>query len=268
MQSFLRWAGGKRWLAPKIENKLPVYKRYHEPFVGSGVLFFALEPKCALIADTNQDLINCYRRIKYDCESVIKLLKRLKIGKREYYRIRDRFYYEDNPIKRAAYFIYINQLCWNGIYRVNRYGMFNVPMGSVKKTKVIYDADHLREASKLLKTTLIKRCDFEYAVKDTRKGDLVYFDPPYVTTHINNGFVEYNEKLFSHADEIRMADVAKELAEKRVNVLISNANHPLIRQQYDGYFNKYVFRRMSTIAASANSRRPFKELLISNFEIE
>lgn len=267
MQPFLRWAGGKRWLAPKIINHIPPFKRYFEPFIGSGVLFFAIEPQNAVISDVNRDLINCYRRIKYDCSDVIKVLKRLEISKKNYYSIRDKMINERDDVKRAAYFIYINQTCWNGIYRVNRDGVFNVPVGTIHRNKQLYNEDHLYAASKLLQHTLIKCCDFEYSIKDVSKGDLIYFDPPYITTHIKNGFIKYNEKLFSQYDELRLAVTAYKLANSGANVIVSNANHPLIRQQYDGIFSKYEIERMSTVAADSTNRRLFNELVITNLEL-
>ena len=125
MEPFLKWAGGKRWLIPKLQDKLPTFGIYYEPFVGSGGLFFALEPKRAVLSDTNPDLINCYRCVRDHCNEVIRVLKRLKPSKETYYRVRDKLYYKGDKIKRAAYFIYLNKTCWNGLYRVNRAGRFN-----------------------------------------------------------------------------------------------------------------------------------------------
>ena len=265
MEPFLKWAGGKRWLIPKLQDKLPTFGIYYEPFVGSGGLFFALEPKRAVLSDTNPDLINCYRCVRDHCNEVIRVLKRLKPSKETYYRVRDKLYYKGDKIKRAAYFIYLNKTCWNGLYRVNRAGRFNVPVGRVNESVQVFDADQLVVASHLLKGAKLKCCDFQEAVVAASANDLVYFDPPYITTHLNNGFIKYNSKLFHHSDELRLARLAHNLATNRVSVVLSNAAHPLIRQQYDGPFFKAEIRRTSTIAADSARRSKFRELVITTF---
>ena len=267
MQPFLKWAGGKRWLVPRLLDRLPTFNIYFEPFLGSGGLFFALEPRHAVLSDTNPELINCYRCIRDHCQEVIKILKRLKVNEEMYYRVRDKLYYGADKIRRAAFFIYLNKTCWNGLYRVNRKGYFNVPVGRVKGSVKIFDPEQLVIASHLLKRARLLCCDFEKAVKDSKAGDLVYFDPPYITTHLNNGFIKYNSKLFHHTDELRLARVAHYLAMSKVLVLASNAAHPLIKQQYNGPFYKIELQRTSVIAADSNKRTKFAELLISSFPI-
>jgi len=267
LKPFLKWAGGKRWLIPRLLDRLPTYNTYYEPFVGSGTLFFALEPEHAVISDSNPELINCYRCIRDHCQSVIKVLKRLHVNEDTYYRVRDKLYPKADKIKRAAYFIYLNKTCWNGLYRVNRDGRFNVPMGKVNHTVRVFDPQQLITASRLLKRTRLKCCDFENAVKETKAGDLVYFDPPYITTHLSNGFIKYNSKLFHHSDELRLATLAHYLAMKNVSVLVSNASHPLIKQQYDGLFYKTELLRNSLIAADSQRRLMFKELLVTSFPL-
>ena len=265
MEPFLKWAGGKRWLIPKLLDKLPTFNTYYEPFLGSGGLFFALEPKRAVLSDTNPELINCYRCVRDHCQEIIRVLKRLKPNKTVYYQVRDELYCRGDKIKRAAYFIYLNKTCWNGLYRVNLEGHFNVPVGRVNGSVQVFDPEQLVVASHLLKRAKLKCCDFQASVEDIQSGDLVYFDPPYITTHLNNGFIKYNSKLFHHSDELRLARVAYYLAMKRVSVVLSNAAHPLIRQQYDGPFFKAEIRRTSTIAADAARRSKFTELLITSF---
>lgn len=267
MEPFLKWAGGKRWLIPRVLDRIPAYNTYYEPFVGSGTLFFALEPERALIFDSNPELINCYRCIRDHCQSVINILKRLRVNEATYYRVRDKLFPKADKIKRAAFFIYLNKTCWNGLYRVNRHGHFNVPMGKVDHAVKVFDPEQLTAASHLLKRAKLRCCDFENAVKDTQAGDLVYFDPPYITTHLRNGFIKYNSKLFRHYDELRLATVAHYLAMKNVSVLVSNAAHPLIKQQYDGLFYKTEFRRNSLIAADPQKRLIFRELLVTSFPL-
>ena len=267
LKPFLKWAGGKRWLIPRLLDRLPTYNTYYEPFVGSGTLFFALEPEHAVISDSNPELINCYRCIRDHCQSVIKILKRLHVDEATYYRVRGKLYQKADKIKRAAFFIYLNKTCWNGLYRVNRDGYFNVPMGKVDHPVKVFNPEQLIAASHLLKRARIKCCDFENAVKNIQASDLVYFDPPYITTHLNNGFIKYNSKLFHRSDELRLANVAHYLAMRNVSVLVSNAAHPLIKQQYDGLFYKTEILRNSLIAADPRRRSKFKELLVTNFPI-
>jgi DNA adenine methylase len=268
MEPFLKWAGGKRWLIPKLRGKLPSFGTYYEPFVGSGGLFFALEPKRAVLSDTNPELINCYRCVRNHCKEVIQVLKRLKRNKETFYRVRDKLYYKGDKVKRAAYFIYLNKTCWNGLYRVNRAGRFNVPVGRVNNMEPVFDADQLAVASRLLKRAKLKCCDFQKAIIEASANDLVYFDPPYITTHLNNGFIKYNSKLFHHSDELRLARTAHCLAMKTVSVIVSNAAHPLIRQQYDGPFFKTEVPRTSTIAADPSHRLRINELVITTFPVD
>lgn len=268
MQPFLKWAGGKRWLIPKLIDKLPTFNTYYEPFSGSGGLFFALEPKRAVLSDSNPELINCYRCVRDHCQTVIEILRKLQVDEETYYRVRDKLYHKADKVKRAAFFIYLNRTCWNGLYRVNRNGHFNVPMGRWNRTVEVFDPEQLVVASHLLKRVKLKCCDFEVAVKEAKPGDLVYFDPPYITTHLNNGFIKYNSKLFHHSDELRLARVAHYLTMARVSVLVSNAAHPLIKQQYDGPFFKTELRRASLIAADPERRTNFTELLITSFPLK
>lgn len=267
VRPFLKWAGGKRWLVPKILHKLPKFHTYYEPFLGSGCLFFGISPKRAILSDFNKDLIDCYRTVRNHCSSVIKILKRLKINKRTYYQIRDKLFHNGNAVQRAAYFIFLNKTCWNGLYRVNSEGYFNVPIGTVYRGKTLFVEEELRAASKLLRRATLRCCHFEAAVEDARKGDLVYFDPPYVTSHLKNGFIKYNSKLFSQEDEQRLALLAEKLTSKGVNVIISNAAHPQIKQLYSRNFFKTELERKSLIAADPNNRSSFSELLVTTFPL-
>ncbi|MDD5079720.1 MAG: Dam family site-specific DNA-(adenine-N6)-methyltransferase [Candidatus Omnitrophica bacterium] len=265
MKPFLKWAGGKRWLIPRLADKLPQYNRYFEPFLGSGSLFFALEPKIAILSDSNRELINCFRQIKSHCKDVVGLLRGLSADKNTYYKVRDSLYSEANAIQRAAYFIYLNKTCWNGLYRVNTNGRFNVPCGSLRSNALIFEEEHLIAVSKLLKSVELLCCDFEESIKDVKSGDLVYFDPPYVTTHLKNGFIGYNSKLFSQLDELRLAKLADQLRNKGALIVISNAAHPSIKQLYNGHFYKTEITRFSGIAADPERRSNFLELLVTNF---
>ena len=196
MEPFLKWAGGKRWLVEKQLSPIPIkFKRFCEPFLGSGAMLFHLEPKSAIISDINTELIETYRAIATDWESVYKVLLQYdkKHCKEFYYKIRS-----ISPRKsflKAARFIYLNRTCWNGLYRVNRKGEFNVPKGT--KDRVILSTDKFKDVSDLLKRCSIQNSDFSSIIDETQKDDFLFVDPPYTIKHNNNGFIKYNENIFS-----------------------------------------------------------------------
>lgn len=258
---FLKWAGSKRYLLKYIVEVLPKkYNTYREPFLGGGSVFFLLQPDAAVLSDTNVDLVNTYMAIRDNHNSVFNYIQPLKPNKKTYYQIRDNR--SNGKYKRAAEFIYINKTCWNGLYRVNSKGIFNVPYGS-PKNNYIADLENLKECSALLNKENVKLLvsDFEDALAGTKKDDLVFLDPPYVTGHSNNGFVEYNEKIFSWADQIRLAKVAKQLASIGAHVIVSNANHSQVLELYKG-FNKTQINRYSTLAGDINKRGQVSEVLL------
>jgi DNA adenine methylase len=268
VQAVLKWAGGKRWLLPRLRGKLPRFKNYFEPFAGSAGLFFELEPERATVGDMNLELINCYRRIRDSLPSVLRVLRCLQATSRTYYRVRDDLYQRGDLVQRAAYFLYLNKTCWNGLYRVTLDGRFNVPMGRRKVGASIFDAAHLENAARLLKRTRLTVSDFEASVADAGRGDLVYFDPPYVTVSTTPGFRKYNKVLFDRSDDLRLARVARHLAAKGVQVLLSSSADPLVSQMYDGPFFRAPVRRMSRLAGDATKRRTFAELLVSTFPLD
>ena len=267
MKPFLRWAGGKRWLTPRIHTKLPAYGTYFEPFVGSGAVLFSLEPRRGVISDSNPELINCYLGVRNHCQAVVDELNHLRFSKDEYYRIRDELYPKADAIRRAAYFIYLNRTCWNGLYRVNQKGQFNVPMGTLKEGSFICDADHLSAAQQILQRCEVLCCDFEESASLAMAGDLVYFDPPYIKTHRTTAFIGYTSTVFNISDELRLASLAARLASGGVHVMVSNSSHPVIRQQYDGIFHKQEIGRASSIAGDSSRRTRFAELFASSFGI-
>lgn len=258
---FLKWAGGKRWFAERYLNLIPNnYTRYVEPFLGSGAMFFALRPREALISDLNPDLINCYCTIRDAPGNVAALLV-------EHHRLHNKaYYYEtrsakpEEAVERAAWFIYLNRTCWNGLYRVNRQNEFNVPIGT--KTSVILPNDDFFAVSRLLSNADILYQDFETTLDATRKGDFVFVDPPYTVKHNLNGFLKYNDKIFSWADQIRLRDAVVRAAERGAMVLVTNANHSSIREIYTGVGRQQVVERASVLAASAAHRSPTEELVI------
>jgi DNA adenine methylase len=261
LQPFLKWAGGKRWLiysAPELFSQN--YNNFFEPFLGSGAVLFYLQPKRAYISDLNKELINAYIAIRDDYERVVCLLKiHQSLHSREYYyKVR-----ESNPntaYEKTARFIYLNRTCWNGLYRVNKEGNFNVPIGT--KTNVILDTDDFESISRFLKSVNLNCCDFEETISKADKGDLIFVDPPYAVSHLNNGFLKYNEKLFSWSDQERLAKCLI-LAKKRgAFVIATNAHHECVKDLYKDEFTLNTFTRSSLISGKNIGRKKTKELLI------
>lgn len=227
---FLKWAGGKKSLLPYLLKLIPKdYNNYYEPFLGGGSLFFALHPRKAYLSDLNGELINAYMQIKTNTDGVIKYLKRMKYNRKSYYKIREMK--PQNNLKRAARFIYLNKTCWNGLYRVNPQGEFNVPIGRYKNP-TICDKKNLQNASRTLKNAVLKTTDFESIVTDASKNDLIYFDPPYTTSNCDNGFINYNSKLFLLNDQIRLQKTMIDCDRKGCKIIMSNSNHLFIKKLY------------------------------------
>jgi DNA adenine methylase len=252
----LKWPGGKRNLLDTILPLTPIrFNRYFEPFVGGGALFFALQPTKAYLSDKNAELIHAYTQVRNRPAAVIRELRKLRNTKRNYYNVRSSVPRSDAA--RAARLIYLVTLAFNGIYRVNLKGEFNVPYGY--KTHVNpCDEDRISKASDLLKRAVVRDQDFEEALSIAGRGDLVYLDPPYTVAHGNNGFIKYNAKIFSWEDQIRLAHVAKALVDKGCTVIVSNADHFSIRNLYTG-FAAATLERNSVIAASSEFRSRVKE---------
>jgi DNA adenine methylase len=263
LKPFLKWAGSKRQLLPHIMKVVPEsFNVYFEPFLGSAAVFFALQPDQAVLNDFSEELIATYRALSRDAVSLRSKLTSFEIDKVRYYDIRKNR--SSEPVERAAEFIYLNKNCFNGLYRVNSNGHFNVPFGN-HSGKANYDLDNIAKCSKALARdgiTLMSG-DFELAVKTAREGDLVYFDPPYVTKHNFNGFRDYNEKLFSWNDQVRLATVARSLVERGVFVIVSNAAHQDIKDLYVG-FETYEFSRSSTLASQSSKRGSVNEVIFYN----
>jgi len=264
---FLKWAGGKRWLTNRYAELLPAeFERYFEPFLGGGAVFFHLQPNDAVLADKNGELINVYRQIKEHWRELEKALRRHQAlhSKEYYYEERSRL--RRSPIQRAAQFLYLNRTCWNGLYRVNRRGEFNVPIGT--KSTVVLDTDDFDFTSALLKNVKLKVADFEKTLNEAEKGDFAFIDPPYITRHNFNGFVKYNEDIFSWADQERLVEAVKRAAKRGVKVLVTNAAHDSIRQLYKGIGRHRDIDRASVLAADSANRGITTEIaIILNYEI-
>lgn len=270
---FVKWAGGKRQIIDKLKEYIPEeFGTYYEPFVGGGALLFELSPKNAVINDSNKELMNVFSCIK-DEDKFIKMCNEL--NRYETVHCED-FYYEIRNLdrdkkkftrlvdyKRAARTIYLNKACFNGLYRVNSRGEFNVPFG--KKIKVnTYEGQNLGIIHAYLNFSNIKMLstDFEEAVKDAKKGDFIYFDPPYDSD--TDTFNSYTEDGFNKDQQRRLADVYKELNDRGCYVMLSNHNTILVNELYKD-FNIHVIEAKRNINSNGKKRGKVEEVIITNY---
>jgi len=264
VEPFVKWAGGKRFLLPQLleyVERPSAGSTYFEPFLGGGAVFFAVGSPAAVLADASGELIETYLAVRDCVDHVIKHLRGLKHSEAEYYRIR-----KSRPrlaTTRAARFIYLNKTCFNGLYRVNLRGEFNVPFGRHPSTLVVCNEDQLRAASAALQGTDITVRDFAETMRLAKRGDTVYCDPPYTVAHSNNGFVEYNAHVFSWIDQERLATAAADCVARGAHVYVSNADHPSIRRLYEPLgFRIVTINRWTTMAGSSSKRFQSRELLL------
>jgi DNA adenine methylase len=267
---FLKFVGGKRKLVPEIRARLPsnfADRRYIEPFVGGGAVFFALQPKNALLADVNQDLIHCYAAVRDHVDELVRQLKVLEDahGTLSYYSIREWYNtgQQGDFIQRAAWFIYLNKTCFNGVHRVNRKGEFNVPIGRYTNPSIVNE-EGLRAASKALQGVDLLHSSFEALIDEARAGDFVYLDPPYVPVSSSANFTSYAQGGFSEADQRKLAEVFSELDARGCKLMLSNSDTPLIRKLYSTYACDMVLMSRS-INSDSSSRGHVKEVLIRNY---
>lgn len=265
---FLKWAGGKRWLVGSYRELLPkAFDRYFEPFLGGGAVYFSLCPHEALLSDRNGRLIECYEQIKLEPDRFSALMHK-------HQRAHSKTYYYDvrkkklrSPLKRAAQFLYLNRTCWNGLYRVNRDGFFNVPIGT--KSNVVFEGESFREYANVLKDTDLVSCDFEESIAKARAGDFLFVDPPYTVRHNFNGFAKYNEEIFRWADQIRLRKALDEAARRGAMILLSNAHHESVLELFSDLGAVHIVNRTSRIAGDASFRSRVTEIAITvNYDIE
>lgn len=259
---FLKWAGGKRWFTNQHHHLLPKkYNLYIEPFLGGGSVYFYLKPERALLGDINKELIITYQSIRDNWQEIEKILiiHQRNHSEKYYYKMRD--WDPDNSIEKAARLIYLNRTCFNGIYRVNSKGKFNVPKGT--KNSVIFETDNFRDISKLLSSADLRASDFEVLIDEAYQDDLIFADPPYTVRHNKNGFIKYNENLFSWSDQIRLADSLWRAKKRGAKIISTNANHQSIQEIYqDRGFEFKIISRYSSISADPQKRSKFEELVI------
>ncbi len=260
MKPFLKWAGGKRWLFADPDFEMPNFSgKYIEPFLGGGAVFFHLQPKSALIADVNHRLIETYCAIRDSWEYVYSELNRLqRLHSKEFY-YKERRRVRRTAHTRAAQFLYLNRTCWNGLYRENLKGQFNVPIGT--KTKIIFEDEDFQEISLALRGVEIECADFSKTIAKASSGDLVFVDPPYTTAHNMNGFVKYNQNIFSWDDQVRLSSCIRGAVDKGAIVVLTNADHYSIRNLYNGAGQSRSIGRSSVISGSSIHRKTTTEAL-------
>lgn len=261
MIPFLKWAGGKRWLFDNsFVAALPPFERYIEPFLGGGAAFFALNPKRAVLSDVNKELIELYEVIRdFPVEVQTALERHHALHSRDYYYAM-RAAKPDLKFERAIRTLYLNRSCWNGLYRLNQRGEFNVPIGT--KTAIVLPSDDFKGAAKALASAELRHCDFEEAIETAGEGDFVFADPPYTVRHNVNGFVKYNEKLFKWSDQIRLRDALLRAAARGAKVVLTNANHDSVTELYDGIGRQSREFRSSVISGKSDGRAVTSELVI------
>lgn len=270
---FVKWAGGKRQIIDELKKYIPdEFNTYYEPFIGGGALLFELAPKKAVINDSNAELMNVYQVLCDDLKfkKMCRVLNNYEANHSEefFYEIRNKDKNKNtfnrlSDYTRAARTIYLNKACFNGLYRVNSKNEFNVPFG--KKSKVnTYDGNNLITVSNYLTMNDIKilNKDFEEVLKDAKKGDFVYFDPPYDSD--NNIFTSYTEEGFGKDEQRRLAKVFKELDKKGVYVMLSNHNTTLINELYKDY-HIHVIEAKRNINSNGKKRGKVEEVIITNF---
>ncbi len=258
----LKWAGGKSQLLSHILPLFPAtYTRYWEPFFGGGAVFFRFLPPKATLVDVNEDLIITYKAIRTDVQAVIDALKTHRADKDYYYKIRALDKNDLNPAEAAARILFLNRCCFNGLYRVNKKGQFNVPFGQ-NKNPTICNEKVLRAAAKALKgAKLMHATVFEIEHK-IAPGDLVYLDPPYDPLTPTASFTSYTSTPFGENEQVQLAAMFGRLIERGVHAVLSNSDTPLIRDLYRGYRIRKVLARRS-INSNAEKRGPVHEVLIT-----
>lgn len=265
---FLKWAGGKTQLLPHLVHRIPnSFNRYIEPFIGGGALFFALQPRISLLADCNQELISCYQVVRSDVDALIEELKGFRYEKEMYYEVRE---WDRKPdfgqmsrVKRAARLIYLNKTCFNGLYRVNSKGHFNVPFGSYSDPTIV-DPENLRACSTVLQRAIIQSGNFEQVLEIAEAGDFVYFDPPYAPTSDTADFTSYSKDGFDDAAQELLLLVCLQLNQRGVKWMVSNSNTPIIQELYRGFKVEPIIASRA-INSKASKRGAVIELLIRNF---
>jgi len=272
VQPVLKWAGGKRQLLTEITARFPEsHERYHEPFFGGGAVFFDVAPDEGSINDINRRLVNLYRVVQSQPERLVEENRTHEHSDDYYYDARDEFNRlhaiddktEDERVREASLFIYLNRTCFNGLYRENQDGEFNVPVGNYANPDWV-QAERVRAVSEALQDTAIHNEDFEYVRKAASAGDLVYFDPPYQPVSTTADFNDYHAEGFDRDDQRRLRDLAVDLNEAGVRVVLSNS--PPVAELYEDYdsFDVEIVQATRAINSDGDGRGEVAEVIITN----
>ncbi len=259
---FLKWAGGKRQLLGELVRRVPErYARYFEPFIGGGALFFHLKPRKAVLADVNERLIRTYTGVRNHVDDVIALLQTYPHEEKFFYELRKVNIDVRSDAEVAAWLIYLNKTGFNGLYRVNRSNRFNVPFGRHANPNF---CDHatLRACSAALAHADLRVEDFEVAVAKAKRGDFVYFDPPYMPLSVTSSFTSYTSNGFGVEQQTRLRNVALSLKKRGVSVLLSNSSAPLVRDLYREGFETVEVSATRAVNSKASARGEVIELVV------
>ena len=267
---FIKWAGGKGQLLEQFEVLFPPkFKGYHEPFLGGGAVFFHLAGQLTrrrrFLMDLNPELINAYLVVRDNVELLIEDLKTHQATQEYYYKTRAVDPKDLSPVSRASRLIYLNRTCFNGLYRVNRKGQFNVPYGRYKNP-TICDGENLRACSKILRKSSIRVADFSEVLEHAESGDFVYMDPPYYPLTNTAYFTDYTVHGFGDDEQKRLSDVYRDLDKRGCQVMLSNSDVPRVRDLYSG-FKVITVRANRQINSKASLRGPVSEVVITNYEV-
>jgi DNA adenine methylase len=260
-QPFLKWAGGKRKLLDQYQPYFPKQLgTYHEPFLGGGAVFFHLQPQQAVLSDINPELVNVYRCVREQLKPLIKQLEFLQAhhSEEQYYRVRRTAYSLD--LDRAANFIYLNKTCFNGLYRQNLKGEFNVPMGRYRNPSIC-QPEILRAASVALQSAQLRVQSFEEVLGAAQPGDFVYFDPPYHPLSETSNFVGYTRHSFTLADQTALFNTFSTLHKQGVKLMLSSSDCPFIRELYQG-FEIITISAPRSINSNGQKRGNISEVLV------
>ena len=261
---FVKWVGGKRALLPELAARFPArFGRYFEPFLGGGAVFFHLQPERAMLSDYNAELIATYTVVRDDVERLIRHLATHRIDEDYYYEQRGLDPSNLEPLERASRLIFLNRTCFNGLYRVNARGGFNVPYGK-HKNPTICNEPGLRAASAALAGADLAYRSYEATLEHARAGDFLYFDPPYHPRNPTSNFTSYTAGAFSEQDQADLAATFAELGRRGCKVMLSNSDTPLIRDLYAD-FHVEVVMAPRFVNRDATKRGPVSELVVRNY---
>ncbi|MFZ5631276.1 MAG: DNA adenine methylase [Bacillota bacterium] len=265
-QPVVKWAGGKRQMLGQYKEFFPArYNVYHEPFLGGGAVFFHLVPPVAFLSDSNAELINMYRVIQTKVDQLIEDLSRHRYDSDYYYEIRSADVGTLSDVQRASRLIYLNKTCYNGLYRVNRKGEFNVPFGKYRRPKFL-DVELLLAANRVLQRAVLMESDFEIVLDNARPGDFVYFDPPYFPLNRTANFTDFTDQSFDARDHERLARAFDQLARRGCLVMLSNSDTPFVRELYEQYRGGIIpLKANRSINSRGDKRGPVGELLVCSW---